>query len=101
MSKQTAETLSIGSHKYLCGFEYYLCFAVGECKIDLVIVLDDSGSICDNDPVNPSARPCGNWRLTLEFAKGVVNQFNVDDGRTRVGLIMFSSSARDIWYLDS
>ena len=62
-----------------------------------MIVLDDSGSICDNDLINPDARPCQNWRNVITFTKDVVSKFNIDDGRTRVGLIMFSSSARNLW----
>lgn len=71
-------------------------FPVGECKIDLVIILDDSGSICDNDPIDSKARPCYNWRLTLDFTKNVISKFNIDDKRTQIGLIKFSNSAHSI-----
>jgi len=54
-----------------------------ECskKSDIVFVVDNSGSIRDNNPKN---RSWDNWQLIREFIVTAVRGFNISYERTRV-----------------
>lgn len=74
---------------------------IGSCiapETDLVLLVDSSGSICGNDP-NAILNGCTNYRLLLDFVRDIV--LAVDVNRTRVGLILFSNKARNIFYLNT
>jgi len=64
------------------------------CGVDIVFVLDSSGSIRDN---NPSDGSYDNWDLMVEFVYDVTNRLDFSD--TRVGLIMFANDGQVQWQL--
>jgi collagen type VI alpha len=54
------------------------------CKADVIFVIDNSGSIRDNDP------PGGNnWKLMLDFVQALIGQVSVASDGTHVGVITF------------
>jgi len=55
--------------------------ATTECPTDVVIVLDESGSI-----------GTANFSLAKSFLSQLVARLDINNGRTRVGLVQFSSS---------
>ncbi len=65
-------------------------FLISGCKVDLLLMMDSSGSICNGD---------------FERMRILVNQtldspiFNIDNGDTHVALIMFSTDAQVIFNL--
>ena len=65
--------------------------AVSGCAIDLVLILDDSGSIGFQ----------GGRQDVLDFASAIVNALDVGPNGARVGLIQFSDNARNEFFLDT
>ena len=65
--------------------------AVCSSAVDLVFVLDSSGSI---NEVNGNT-----WNLTLQFVAEVVRQFNVGRNTAHFGLIRYSNNADVIFRL--
>ena len=54
------------------------------CYADLAFVIDNSGSIRDNDP------PGGNnWQLIIDFVKSIIDIFSFGVGGTRIALVDF------------
>jgi len=47
-------------------------------------VIDNSGSIRDNDPVGGN-----NWQLIIEFVKSIIDEFTIGRQATRVAVIDF------------
>jgi len=65
-----------------------LCFVFAACVVDLAFVIDNSGSIRDNDP------PGGNnWQLILDFVKSIVNELIIAPYATRVAVVDFGMYA--------
>ncbi len=56
-------------------------------KVDLCLIIDSSGSIRDNNPVDGSY---DNWQLQLEFLSTLVGAFHIGPRATRVGAVVFS-----------
>jgi len=57
---------------------------VAACVADIAFVIDNSGSIRDNDP------PGGNnWQLILDFVKSIIDVFDVAQDATRFAVIDF------------
>ena len=79
------------------------CFDSVDCNggIDLVFVLDDSGSICDNDPAFVYGRDstCNNWQFITQFASNIISGMTIGTSNTLVGLVQFDSSAIVRWTL--
>ena len=69
--------------------------------LDLVFVVDGSGSICDNDPNFQYGTDitCDNWNFILKFMEDFVNDMDVGLSATRVGLVTFASTATLGWNL--
>lgn len=65
--------------------------AVAECsgELDIVIVLDSSGSI-------RSAR----WRVVMDFVGGIISELDIAEDRTRVGLVYWSDDAHVQFHLN-
>lgn len=63
------------------------------CKLDIVIVVDSSGSINFADP--------GNWGLMLEFLEAMVDEFNVNADGSRMGLVKFSNVGENEFFLNT
>jgi len=61
-----------------------LCGVVAACAVDLAFVIDNSGSIRDNDP------PGGNnWQLILNFVKSIIHEIIIAPHATRVAVVDF------------
>ena len=69
---------------------FLLCFFLGcRARVDLAFVIDGSGSI--------EAYGRGNFRRCLNFVKAIVSRFNIANGQTRIGVVLFSSRPRLIF----
>ena len=61
---------------------------VTACVADIAFVIDNSGSIRNNDP------PGGNnWNLILEFVKSIISVFDVAPDAARFAAIDFGTTA--------
>ena len=58
-------------------------------QADVVFLLDESGSICGP-----------HFKKLIKFVKDVVVQFEIGQGKTRVGALTFGSDSRIIFNLD-
>lgn len=65
--------------------------SVVECILDLVYVVDSSGSINYKDPRN--------WDITLEFLVNVTRQFTIGPNDVQVAFVLFSADATVRWSL--
>lgn len=75
-----------------------------DCKnatMDLVFVVDGSGSICDNDPEFRKGidTTCDNWKFILKFMRDMTNSLTIGMTATRVGLVTFATKAQVAWNL--
>ena len=61
-----------------------VCFSA--CIADIAFVIDNSGSIRDNDPVGGN-----NWRLIIDFVKSIIDIFTVGHDYTRIAVVDFGS----------
>ena len=69
------------SRRFIVGFLKYL-IAVCQAAIDLIFVLDASGSV-----------GASNFQLMRDFTTNVIRNLNIGPDATRVGLVLYSSSA--------
>jgi len=77
------------------------CPGVAACSaiiIDLVFVVDSSGSIRD---MNPADGSYDNWNLILDFIVDVVESLNIGQDAVRVGMVIYSQSAQNVFFLNS
>ena len=65
-------------------------------KVDLVFVVDASGSIRNS---NPRDNSYDNWNLMLQFINDVIYRFNVGSAGLRVGLVTFGNLAHNEFFL--
>ncbi len=65
------------------------------CQLDLALMIDESGSIQDNDP--------GNWNLIRQFTENLVRRLTTEVGTTniRVALVTFGNFAVTHFYLNT
>ncbi|MEE4248746.1 MAG: VWA domain-containing protein [Kangiellaceae bacterium] len=62
--------------------------------IDLVFVVDGSGSICDNDPSRKNdGSGCDNWKQIVNFITEFVTVMEPSETGTHVGLVSFSTES--------
>ncbi len=77
---------------------------VSACRdsiIDLIFVVDGSGSICDSAAKDTTGlRGCANWNLVANFIAEFIRQLQISSAGNRVALVTFSSQARTVFYLD-
>ena len=63
-------------------------------QADVCFIVDSSGSIRDNNPPGATAGgPTDNWTLLLEFVGEIIGAFVIGQRDTRVGVVVYSSSA--------
>jgi len=69
--------------------------------LDLVFLVDGSGSICDSDPDFRYGTDvtCNNWKLVLKFMEDFVNETDIGLTATRVGLATFATNSAVAWDL--
>ena len=65
--------------------------------VDLVFVVDSSGSIRDNNPPDGSF---DNWNLVLQYIYDVVEFLQIGENLNRVGLVAYSQTAQNIIFLN-
>ena len=73
---------------------YFLCSVCENNIFDLVIVLDSSGSITENNQPD-------NWDLTKEFVVSILQGLDISPSATRVGLVMFSRTVVNEFFLNT
>jgi uncharacterized protein YegL len=79
-----------------------LCYVTAEltvdpalCKLDLVLCLDNTGSIAYLPDGSPDpARPPINWKRVIDFAQDIVKQLSISPTGSQVGLVDFGGRAR-------
>lgn len=78
---------------------FLVCFAGPTCskKSDIVFVVDQSGSIVDNNPRNGS---WDNWALIKQFIIAIVRNSNVSYDGTHVALLTFGNIAVPRFHLN-
>ena len=69
-----------------------------EAALDIVMVVDSSGSIRDNNPTDGSY---DNWALLLDFLVDIVNRFRIGPDYTQIGLVVYSEYAFNQFYLNT
>ena len=78
----------------------YFPLACSQNEVDLVFVLDGSGSICENDPTYANG-VCDNWNLMLTFLTDFVDRLTVASDRFRIGFVLFSTESQVVFQLDT
>jgi len=68
----------------------FCCNDLLDCSIDLVFILDRSGSISPE-----------NWKLVLDFVKSIFNVLHVSPTAANVGMVVFSTNAENKFYLNT
>jgi len=63
------------------------------CQLDLVFVVDSSGSINWADP--------DNWSTMLSFMADIVGRLNIGPSGAQVGVVLFSDNAQNSFYLNT
>lgn len=58
---------------------------VAECRLDIVIVVDCSGSIRDNNPPNGP----DNWDLIVDFVVSIIRGLEISDAGSHVAIVTF------------
>ena len=64
-----------------------------DSMLDVVFVVDSSGSIC------PSRDECDNYLLMKAFMKNLVSELEIEETGTRIGLVLFSYTAKNMFFL--
>jgi hypothetical protein len=94
---QSGEEVHNRSDKQDFNFTCIKLVSFSDCSakpIDLGIVLDTSGSITDGGNEQ-------NWPLLLQFVASIVEQFEIGPSKTRVSLVVFSTSAYMVFPLNA
>jgi len=79
-----------------------LCRACGKGLLDLVFLIDTSGSITDKNPKNQFNQTIvNNFDLIKQFVQRLVDSLPIGADNTRVGLLTFSDKASSYFYLNT
>jgi hypothetical protein len=88
-----------------------LCIVTGRNTLDVCLLIDVSGSICDTDPATRRTyvaaddggtyATCGNWQLVQTFLRQVAASFIIGPNDVQIGAIAFGNNARMLWYLNT
>jgi len=66
---------------------------IAACVADIAFVIDNSGSIRDNDP------PGGNnWQLIINFVKSIIDVFTVAQDAARFAVVGFGTSNGQMYH---
>jgi hypothetical protein len=72
--------------------------------IDLVFIVDGSGSICDNDPslriLPDDSVTCENWEQVQGFITGVARRLQVGPDGAQMALVTYANAGRVYFNLD-
>ena len=74
-----------------------LHIAEHECleRADIVFIVDSSGSICDLQPGG-----CEHWDFMGSFLVNIIENLNIGEDETRVGLVRYAYQAESIFFLN-
>ena len=72
-----------------CLMSIFYIFSGCRARVDLAFIIDGSGSI--------EQYGRGNFRRCLNFVKAIVSKFSINNGQTRIGVVLFSSRPRLIF----
>ena len=72
-----------------CLVSIFYIFSGCRARVDLAFIIDGSGSI--------EHYGRGNFRRCLNFVRAIVGRFNINNGQTRIGVVLFSSRPRLIF----
>ena len=88
---------------YNVSFEYEEYCTISDCAVlDIVFVVDESGSICDDDPsFDRAGKICDNWRAVRRFIREVVLSLPVSESDVHIGLLTFRDNVEIDWQLDT
>ena len=72
-----------------------------DCVADVLLVIDNSGSIRDTNPngVNPGD-PDDNWTILINFLQTITDSMNIGSTQSRVAAIEFGNSANVVFDFD-
>ena len=77
-----------------CSTAFLAECVVTDTVVDLVFVVDGSGSICDNDPTRRSdGSGCNNWQQMVDFVTDFISVMEPSEDGTHVGLVTFSTES--------
>jgi len=62
----------------------YAVGVIAACVADIAFVIDNSGSIRDNDPPGVN-----NWQLIINFVKSIIDDLTVGSGYARIAVVDF------------
>ena len=62
----------------------------------MVFVVDSSGSICANEPVDT----CDNWDIILQFMQDLVDYLDIGLSKTRIGVVVYRETAHTVFHLN-
>lgn len=66
-----------------------------QTRADIVFIVDSSRAICASDAT------CSNWQSVLNLINSIVSTFTIGSNNIRVGLVLFSNSATNAFFLNS
>ena len=72
--------------------------------MDLVFVVDSSGSICDNDPTSYIINNhiiCDNWKEVVSFMRNITFDVAYWQKCGPVGLVQYATQSHVRWNLDT
>ena len=65
-----------------------------------MFIVDASGSVCNDDPTYSNGN-CNNWMSSIDFLVTIARTLQIDQGRTKVGLVLFATTAELRFTLDT
>lgn len=78
-----------------------MCFVVA-CQnnvVDLVFVVDSSGSIRAGNANNPDGQD--NWALLLAFINNIISRLSISSTLTRVGMVVYSGDVTHYFFMNN
>ncbi len=84
---------------YLINLLIYLFVACGDVRVDMVFLVDESGSICGDDPKSIVNGRCQNWTGITDFLNVIVEHLTINQDKARVAMVAFGNEARLIFNL--
>jgi len=68
---------------------------VAECRLDIVIIVDCSGSIRDTNPPNGP----DNWGLIVDFIINIIRGLEISDTGSHVAIVTFGKNISHVLVL--
>ena len=87
---------AVEKESFIKNVAWWLCLNfISECKslLDVVLMVDTSGSIVDSDP--------NNWNVIKTFLSQLLGPLNIAPDGIRVGIITFSNRVKILSHMDA